>query len=223
MSLPIRASTQKLAHLINVHLGDLVEENPVWQILDSPLAGRGIFATRDIPAGEIILRERALLAGPTANLSSKLNTCCVCYCGLEGLESEHLCKNGCSMPVCDKCSSCDKHAAECELLRKWQPKDTTKVNRNSLRIVSIIRCFALNEQQRQLLYALQANTDRHYMQEIRKAADCFEDFPKDPKIVDYFFRTICVYNTNAFEGSNKVNGHEVLIRALFPLAGLLNH
>lgn len=223
MAMPISASTQELAELINVHLDDLLEKDPAWQVLDSPISGRGIFARRDIATGEIILKERAILAGPTANSSSKLNTCCVCYCGLEGSDQEIMCKNGCTMPVCDRCITSEKHKMECQLFRKWRPKDNTKISRESLRIVSIIRCFFLNELQRKLLYALQANADKYYMKEVEKAAACFEHFPKEPDMLNYFYRTICAYNTNAFEGRSNVGGHEVLVRALFPLAGLLNH
>lgn len=223
MSMTISASTQELAELINVHLGEFSENDAAWQVKDSPISGRGIFARRDIAAGEIILRERALLAGPTANLSSKLNTCCVCYCRLKGTDEEMMCHNGCSMPVCDKCTTSDRHAMECQLFRKWHPKDTKAINRHSLRIVCIIRCFFLNELQRKLLYALQANPDKYYMLEIQRAAECFEYFPKESDMLDYFYRTVCAFNTNAFEGRSCVDGHEVLIRALFPLAGLLNH
>ncbi|XP_037812856.1 SET domain-containing protein SmydA-8-like [Lucilia sericata] len=223
MSMSISVSTQELAELINVHLGELLEKDPAWQVLDSPISGRGIFATRDIAVGEVILREHAILAGPTANMSSTLNTCCVCYCLLEGSDEEIMCKNGCTMPVCDKCITSDRHAMECLLFRKWKPKDTTKINRHALRIVSIIRCFRLNELQRKLLYALQANADKYYMKEVLNASNCFEYFPKESDMLDYFYRTICAYNTNAFEGRSCVGGHEVLVRALFPLAGLLNH
>ncbi|XP_065365041.1 SET domain-containing protein SmydA-8 isoform X1 [Calliphora vicina] len=223
MSMPISVSTQELAELINVHLAEFLEKDPAWQVLDSPISGRGIFARRDIAAGETILREHALLAGPTANLSSKLNTCCVCYCRLEGSDQEMMCKNGCTMPVCDNCITSERHAMECHLFRKWRPKDTTKVNRHSLRIVSVIRCFFLNELQRKLLYALQANPDKYYMIEIQRASECFEYFPKESDMLDYFYRTVCAFNTNAFEGRSCVGGHEVQVRALFPLAGLLNH
>lgn len=222
--MPITASTQELADLINVHLGkEFLEKNPCWKVADSPISGRGIFATRDIKAGEVIFREHALLAGPTANKSSKLNTCCVCYCRLEGNDHEIMCSKGCTLPVCDGCIDSERHAKECELFRKWIPKDTSKVNRHSLRIVSVIRCFFLNELQRKLLYALQANPDKYYMVEVQRASACFKYFPKEQDMLDYFYRTICAFNTNAYEGNSCVDGHQVLIRALFPLAGMMNH
>lgn len=224
MSMKITASVEELAELINVHLGpEFLEENPAWKILDSPISGRGLFATRDINTGEVILREPALLAGPKAGQSVKLNTCCVCYCLLEGSDSELMCPKGCTLPVCSTCTDSERHQMECKLFRKWKPKDASKISRPALRIVSIVRCLSLNEQQHKLLYALQANPDKYYKAEVQMASECFEDFIQIPDILNYFYRTICAFNTNAFEGNSRVDGHEVLIRALFPLAGLMNH
>lgn len=223
MSLPQKVTTQELTLLINQHLGDFLENDAVWEIRDSPLAGRGLFARRSISAGEIILKDHALVTAPTANLSSKLNTCCVCYSALQGENKENLCKNGCSLPVCQTCTNSEKHETECQLLRQWQPKDTTKINLYTLRTISIVRCFSLNELQRQILYSLQANNDKYYRNELEQVSQCFEYFPKESHMWNSIYRTICIFNTNGFEGKSCVAGHESLVRALFPLAALLNH
>uniref|UniRef100_A0A1A9ZB77 SET domain-containing protein n=1 Tax=Glossina pallidipes TaxID=7398 RepID=A0A1A9ZB77_GLOPL len=218
-------TTPELAELIDLHLSGSETDikNPSWRILDSSISGRGIFAARDIEESEIIFRERALLAGPTGHKNSKLNTCCVCYCQLSGNDTDILCKLGCSMPVCENCSTSDRHRRECETFRQWKPKDLSKVNPHSLRIVTVMRCIFLNEEQSKLLISLQANGDKYYRAEVQRAAACFECFPKNPQILEWFYRTICVLNTNAFEGRSNVGNHEVFVRALFPLAGLMNH
>uniref|UniRef100_A0A1B0ALY7 SET domain-containing protein n=1 Tax=Glossina palpalis gambiensis TaxID=67801 RepID=A0A1B0ALY7_9MUSC len=215
----------ELAELIDLHLSDSDTDikNPSWRVLDSSISGRGIFAVRDIEESEIIFRERALLAGPTAHKNSKLNTCCVCYCQLTGNDTDILCKLGCSMPVCENCSISERHRRECETFRRWKPKDLSKVNPHSLRIVTVMRCIFLNEEERKLLISLQANSDKYYRVEVQRAADCFQCFPKQPEMLEWFYRTICVLNTNAFEGRSNVGNHEVFVRALFPLAGLMNH
>uniref|UniRef100_A0A1I8PSQ3 SET domain-containing protein n=1 Tax=Stomoxys calcitrans TaxID=35570 RepID=A0A1I8PSQ3_STOCA len=224
MSMPVTVCVQELSELINLHLGpDFLEKDPAWQIMDSAISGRGLFATRDIGTREVILREPALLAGPKASQSTNLNTCCVCYCQLEGSEEEIMCPHGCTMPLCKACSSSERHTFECKLFRKWKPKNTTKISRPAIRIVPIIRCLFLNEMQHKLLYALQANADKFFKAEIKSASDCFEEFTQNRDVINYFYRTICAFNTNAFEGKSCVGGHEVLIRALFPLAGLMNH
>uniref|UniRef100_A0A1A9X4K2 SET domain-containing protein n=1 Tax=Glossina brevipalpis TaxID=37001 RepID=A0A1A9X4K2_9MUSC len=222
---PKCVNTSELAELINLHLSgsDTDIKNPSWKVYDSSISGRGIFAARDIKEGEVIFRERALLAGPTGKKNSKLNTCCVCFCQLFGNEETMLCKLGCSMPVCENCSTSERHIKECTTFRQWKPKDLTKINPHSLRIVTVMRCIFLNEEQGKLLMSLQANGDKYYRAEVQRAAACFECFPKSPDILEWFYRTICVLNTNAFEGRSNVDNHEVFVRALFPLAGLMNH
>uniref|UniRef100_A0A1I8MM83 SET domain-containing protein n=1 Tax=Musca domestica TaxID=7370 RepID=A0A1I8MM83_MUSDO len=224
MSLKFNTSLEDLRNLVNLHLGaKFLETDPNWQVLDSSISGRGLFARRDVNVGDVILREPALLAGPKAGQSTNINTCAVCYCRLEGNDQEILCKNGCTMPVCEMCCTSERHVGECKVFRKWKPKVSEKVNRPALRIVSIIRCLFLNEDQHKLLYALQANPDKYYKAEVQMAAACFEEFTQNKDVLNYFYRTICAFNTNAFEGSSCVGGHEVLIRALFPVAGLMNH
>ncbi|XP_068151371.1 SET domain-containing protein SmydA-8-like [Drosophila tropicalis] len=221
----ISASTQELAELIDSNLGALRPESPAWQVADSPISGRGIFAIRDIQQGEELFREHTLLVGPTAHRSSNLRTCTICYNLPNGCDTDAqaLCPSGCGLPVCSSCRPTERHQLECKLFRKWKPKDTERIEPRALRILSVVRCFFLTEKQRQLLYAMQANADRYYMKEVQRAADCFEHFPHEQDMLDYFYRTICAFNTNAFESRSRVGGNEILVRALFPLAGLLNH
>lgn len=215
-------SLEELTQLINLHLGDLAEKDPNWIIAESPLGGRGVFAKRNINKGEEIFREHTLLVGPTSRKNMPLNICVICY-NLLNEENNVLCPNGCCLPVCETCSKSDKHAQECNLFRKWKPKDTTKIEPPVVRLLSVVRCFFLSGNERKLLYAMQANNDKYYMKEIQTAANCFENFPQEADALDYFYRTVCAYNTNAFQATSTVNGHEVKLRALLPLAGLLNH
>ncbi|XP_020715472.1 protein msta isoform X2 [Ceratitis capitata] len=215
--------TAEVARLIDLHLGELREENPNWQVIDSPISGRGVFARRDIKRGELIFREHTLLNGPTASKDTLLNTCILCFRLLEGDMKQVLCPAGCSLPVCVACQQTGEHDKECKLFRYWVPKDTTRINPFSLRIVSVMRCFLLTREKRKLLLAMQANSDKYYMRELERASECFENFPKDKETLGFFYRTVSVYNTNAFEGRSNVDGHETSVRALFALAGLMNH
>uniref|UniRef100_A0A1I8N6M1 SET domain-containing protein n=1 Tax=Musca domestica TaxID=7370 RepID=A0A1I8N6M1_MUSDO len=230
MSLKPNISTPELAKLINVHLGEkYLKETPSWKVLDSPISGRGIFAARDIAAGEVILRDRALVVGPRGTKESSNqnpDACVVCYKPLEvnGNESQIMCKNGCTLPLCDSCSQGNRHSTECELFRRWKPKDPKKVIPHILRLVSIVRCFFLNDAQRKLFLSLQPHSDKYYMLELQRAVACFENFPKDREMLEYFYHSVCVFNTNAFDGGSREMGEEeVRVRALFPLAAMLNH
>ncbi|KAH8292911.1 hypothetical protein KR044_008157, partial [Drosophila immigrans] len=222
----ISASTQQLAALIDDHLGALRPTSPAWHVANSPISGRGIFAVRPITKGEELFRERTLLVGPTAHRGRNLRTCINCYRlpAVGDSDVAALCTAGCGLPVCcSKCVESPRHQLECQLFRKWQPKDVAHIDPRALRILSVVRCFFLSESERKLLYAMQANADRYYMLEVQRAAECFLHFPSDPQILEYFYRTICAFNTNAFESRWLVDGHEVVARALFPLAGMLNH
>ncbi|KAH8398005.1 hypothetical protein KR222_009393 [Zaprionus bogoriensis] len=225
----ISASTQELAALIDEHLGELRPAAPAWRVADSPISGRGIFATRRIAKGEELFREHTLLVGPTAHRGRNLRVCVQCYrlpAGGASSDAAALCSAGCGLPVCAECVTAPRHALECQLFRKWQPKAArTLIEPRALRILSVVRCFFLSERQRKLLYALQANADQYYMREVQRAAECFEHFPRDADMLEYFYRTICAFNTNAFESRCREpqQGHEVVARALFPLAGMLNH
>lgn len=216
----ISASTQELAELLDIHLGALRSKEPSWRVADSPISGRGIFATRDIEAGEELFREHTLLVGPTAHRSTNLRTCTLCYRLIPGAtDLEALCSAGCGLPVCPGCRESPRHELECKLFRKWRPLERERIEPRALRILSVVRCFFLDEPQRKLLYAMQANADRYYMKEVERAAACFEHFPREQDMLDFFYRTICAFNTNAFESRSNVEGHEVLVRALYPWPG----
>ncbi|XP_017034948.1 SET domain-containing protein SmydA-8 isoform X1 [Drosophila kikkawai] len=225
---PCRDTTpEQLAQLIDAHLGDLREELPNWTISSSKVAGRGVFATRDIAAGELIFRERALVTGPTARKGQL--SCCIC-CHQPLPQTGFLCRHRCTLPVCETCSDREEHQAECEHFRRWQPKDMDaepgqeQVNPLSLRILTAVRVFHLGKEQRHLVDAMQANAERGYRQEIIKAAQCFRNFPTTDRLfMDQLFRIVGVLNTNAFEAPCRSGGHEVLLRGLFPLTAIMNH
>lgn len=254
------ATPAELARLVDLHLSDLRDPEPNWTIGPSNVAGRGVFATRDIQQGEVLFRERALVVGPTARKGSILNTCVCCHKLLA--VKDFLCKNKCTLPVCDKCADSPEHHNECQLFQRWQPMDMKRimankkaieeenanaptptevpkkkqngkksleddlspVNSMSLRLLTAIRCYFLNKDQKELLNAMQANSDKGYRQEIIKAAQCFRKFPTtDKNFMDQLFRLVGVCNTNAFETPCKVGDHETLLRGIFPLTAVMNH
>lgn len=128
---PSRDTTpDQLARLIDVHLGDLREELPNWTLAPSPVAGRGVFATRDIAAGELIFRERALVVGPTARKGSQLNTCVCCHRQLA--QKHFLCPHRCSLPVCGECADSEAHRNECLHFQRWMPMDLQALSANGV-------------------------------------------------------------------------------------------
>lgn len=220
-------TTEVLTHLIDIHLGEFHDEQPLWRLGASKLSGRGVFAVHDILPGEVIFRERALVVGPTARTGTDLNRCICCHKFLKGLHI--LCTRGCTLPVCEMCSESDIHRAECDWFNRWKPiqevnKDSDIVNTSTLRILTAIRVFLLEPNRRSLVNLMQSNNNKCYRQEIIKAAQSFRNFPTtDKSFMDELFRVVGVLNTNAFEASCCCDGQEILVRALFPLTAMLNH
>ncbi|XP_054088498.1 SET domain-containing protein SmydA-8 isoform X1 [Zeugodacus cucurbitae] len=230
------STPEELARLVAIHLRDLQESEPNWTVAHSDVAGRGVFATRDIAAGELLFRECPLVVGPTARKGSILNTCVCCHKLLA--VKDFLCKNKCMLPVCDACADSALHHEECALFQRWQPVELSKlaemctdksagpplVNPYSLRILTAVRVFFLKPDQRALVDAMQANAERGYRQEIIKAAQSFRKFPTtDKSFMDNLFRIVGVLNTNAFEAPCRIGEHETLLRGLFPLTAIMNH
>ena len=96
-------------------------------------AGRGLFASRDIRAGEEVLRDWPVVEGPLPDGGD--GVCVVCLAG----EDVAICSL-CSLPVCRTrqrgCSN--QHKAECEVLTEKGDLDT--VTREDLyTIVAVIR------------------------------------------------------------------------------------
>lgn len=212
---------ERLSHLIDFHLGDLKSFDPNWCLELSNVAGRGVFAAKNIKAGEEIFRECPLLIGPTARKPTVLNTCTICYKLLE--VDDFICKKGCGLPVCDPCSNTKQHASECSLFRSWKPMDQNKAEPGVIRMLTVARGLFLNKNQKELLYELQANVEKADMNEIANAGKHFENFPTDLSILDYFHKIVSVLNTNAFESLSKSEEHDILLRGLYPLSGIMNH
>ncbi|XP_029663587.1 SET domain-containing protein SmydA-8-like isoform X2 [Formica exsecta] len=137
------------------------DESRVWTIECSPLGGRGMFATRDIRAGELIFTDVPLLIGP--RYSKYLSMCVVCYknnCPL------FPCDHGCGLPICStECENSMMHyQAECRLLREWMPTCGSTWSKDLMFAVVPIRGLMLSKEQRKLLYAFEChpNLTRNY-------------------------------------------------------------
>lgn len=150
--------------LLESHLrqNNIAQESRSWSIEYSPLEGRGMFATRDIQAGELIFTDVPLLIGPRC-YSKYLSMCVVCYknnCPL------FPCDHGCGLPICStECENSMMHSqAECQLLREWMPTCGSTWSKELLLAVTLIRGLTLSKEQRKLLYAFEchSNLTRNY-------------------------------------------------------------
>lgn len=213
--------SNKISTLIDYHLRDTAFSGRKWFISDSSLSGRGVFASCDIKAGEIIFQEKPLIIGPTGGRESKLDICTVCYKFLIG--NDCVCSRGCSLPVCEICVDSEQHIKECNLYKSWEPIDANILNRHRIRVLTIVRGLFLNETEKELIYEMQANNDNYYKRELLNAYKCFRKPPADSEMLKYMNRIICTMNTNAFEALHQRGEEELSLRGLYPLSGILNH
>jgi hypothetical protein len=125
-----------------------------WVLARSPLGGRGVIATRDIAAGELVSYDVPLVLGPRAGLRCP-PLCVGCHQGSETLVS---CSSRCGLPVCSTlCEDGSHHVFECQRLRSWGVRTDGSWSEELLRTVIPVRCLSLSPVKRQVLQCLQSH------------------------------------------------------------------
>ena len=88
--------------------GDREASEQLVSLVSVPGAGWGLVATREVGGGEVLLRDEALLLGPSG--LSPPGACVGCQGGAGLTECD-----GCGWPVCARCE--ETHQAECHALQ----------------------------------------------------------------------------------------------------------
>jgi SET domain len=177
---------------------------------------RGLRATRDIQANELVFRDRALVIGPRCNNYEHI-FCVVCF---KTMSSLVMCPFGCRLPVCDNsCSDSDRHRPECELIRRWKYVDPLKkYSRVCFRSLPQIRGLLLPKDEKTVVAAMAANLTKQVSAEAEGITKEFQNVPRET--VDELKLIIAALNTNAFE---TITTDQTSLRGLFPLAAAMNH
>lgn len=214
---------KRTAELLELHLAPFKDKEPAWEIGVSKIAGRGVFAKRNIKRGDVIFYDSPLIIGPAARKEHTLNSCSVCFKMLP--DTKFMCRQGCALPVCSLCSKKKQHKTDCDLFKSWAPAEPDTANSVVIRLLCVARAINLTKEQRDLVYCLQANLDNNHRTEVRNAAKCFKNFPNDKKLIEIMNRTVSVLKTNGFdETAERTNdNHDFFHRALFPLFAVINH
>jgi hypothetical protein len=184
--------------LLESHLrrNDLLQNEPrSWRIGHSPLGGRGIFATRNISADELIFIDTPLLIGPRC-YSKYPAMCVVCYrneCPL------FPCDHGCGLPICStECENSATHVqAECRFLKEWSPTCGSSWSKDLFLTVVMIRGLVLSKEQRKLLYVFECHSDliRNYEVKIHAKSICYTCEKSTNKLIEeYKLIGIIYYN-----------------------------
>ena len=126
-----------------------------WQVGTVEGAGRGLFASRDIKAGEEVLRDWPVVEGPLPDGGDSV--CVMCLAG-----SEVTTCSLCSLPVCRarQAGCAAKHRAECELLT--EKDDLKTVSKDDLyTIVAILRLLWQIERDNNIRKVIMIGKDIH--------------------------------------------------------------
>ncbi|CAG5095666.1 Similar to SmydA-8: SET domain-containing protein SmydA-8 [Cotesia congregata] len=199
---------QATENLIRQHLKEhnllKSKEDQVWEIRNSKVSGRGLFAKRDIKQGELIFIDTPMIIGPRC-YQKYLPMCINCYksgCTL------FPCDRGCGLPICsNECENSRNHIEfECERLQSWQPTCGSMWSMELLQAVVPIRSLSLSSYQRDLVRTLQQHEAIN---------------PEDEELMLQVCRA---FDTNAFETAIRVDDKtSISLRGLYPLGALINH
>lgn len=217
-------SLEQLSQMVKVHLGlysytDGVQHFCKWTVNESPLGGRGLFATQDIASGEVLFVDRPLMRGPRAG-SAVARGCTVCC----RLESDTFLKcSKCALLLCsEECQETTVHYEDCSIICRWNNKVPIDEIDDAVmsRALTPIRALLLNDDQKQLMASLQAHTLPRHGAEVRELKQYF-DIPEDEE--DLMTLACCALDTNAFQIAIPYGKKEMSLRGLYPVAGLMNH
>ncbi|XP_045785788.1 SET domain-containing protein SmydA-8-like [Maniola jurtina] len=215
---------EQLLVIVNRHLGldtytDELQTPKKWAIYESPLGGRGLVATEDIKAGEVIFVDHPLVYGPRSGANVQRG-CTVC----RKIVSETFFKcSQCALLLCsEECQNSDVHFSDCNIISCWPNKVPIEDVDDTLlsRALTAIRALLLNEDQRNLLTSLQAHVLPQHGSEIKSLKEYF-DIPS--QVEQYMIFVSCVLDANAFQMATPYGKKEMSLRGLYPVSSIMNH
>ncbi|XP_020286985.1 protein msta-like [Pseudomyrmex gracilis] len=216
---------REVEKLLELHLREnnlLRDElSRLWTIEHSSLGGRGMFATRDIRAGELIFTDAPLLIGPRC-YNKYPPMCVVCYKGDCPLFP---CDNGCGLPICStECENSARHAeTECRFLKEWTPTCGSTWSKDLLLAVVPIRGLTLSRKQRELLHAFECHSNLIQDREVDLIKKNVSNTPNEEQI-ELMRRISGIFNTNSFEVVVATDRDRTTsLRGLYPMGALQNH
>ncbi|XP_055372325.1 SET domain-containing protein SmydA-8 [Condylostylus longicornis] len=189
--------------------------------------GRYLVASRNIRAGEIVLKEKALVSGPSQITGP---VCIGCMKGLEEDDGHTECDN-CGWPICSKeCAKIPEHAVECEITKaRGKVEISNYISPHPIyQCVTPLRCMLLkktNPENWSKLIQLESHEN------IRRGSQQWKiDYEGVAKFIPKFFRTTEFSEDEIMKvtGILQINGHEVPLSeppyvAIYNQASLIEH
>jgi len=208
-----------------------------YAVKENNKVGRYMVATRNLKAGDVILREKAAVVGPSLEQSKPI--CVACAKSLQ--KTWHLC-NKCKAPLCSKnCENHPLHVEECKVLKMnpggmytyyqngtFQKKKAIPENAN-YQIILPIRAMLLKKQDVKKYKALTSLESHLKEREEMQKTDVIKEkvIPivqqyKIQEAHDDMLQTLCgIFDTNCFELCPSGAGDT--ISGVFPSAAMMMH
>uniref|UniRef100_A0A0P4VWD8 MYND-type domain-containing protein n=1 Tax=Scylla olivacea TaxID=85551 RepID=A0A0P4VWD8_SCYOL len=196
-----------------------------YVIQNHPVFGRHMVATRDIRAGEVILREAPVVVGPKQR-SPPL--CLGCHRPPDG----SYCCPSCHYPLCGPpCRASPVHKRECAVLSQAKTRltvDRFDIPHPAYECITPLRCLLLREadpRQWEVVSQLQDHSEAVKASELhgliqRNTVDFLRGFMRYEGASEAEIYRMCgVVVVNSFE----VRHHGSRVRALYPQAAMLAH
>ncbi|KAM3964628.1 SET domain-containing protein SmydA-8 isoform 1-T1 [Aphomia sociella] len=217
-------SLEQLSQMVNEHLGlctyiEGTQYTSKWIIAESPLGGRGLFATEDIMPDDVLFVDHPLIRGPRSGTTIQRG-CTIC----NKVDSDDFFKcSKCGLLLCsENCQNTNEHEDDCDIISSWSKKVFNEEIDDILlsRSLAAIRALLLNEDQKRLMISLEAHMLPPHGSEITRLKNYF-DFPEeDEKLMVH---ACCALDANAFQLGTPFGVKEMSTRGLFPVAALMNH
>lgn len=201
-------------------LMEYLEESadPIWTIKQSPISGRGLFATQTIKNGTLIFKNKPLIIAARADRAGD-TYCSVCY---KISDTCYNCEKCFLVICCEECKSSPEHNAECNfIINNWKPKSGCDKHSDILKIMQIyLRFLLLPDKQKQLLSILQKSTSDSKIAELELLCSRYEIPDKHISFIKLIHSIIKI---NSFRIASNPDNNKIPLRGLYPLSAFLNH
>jgi len=201
--------------------------NP-FEVVENEQLGRYMRATRDLKAGDVILKEEPLLLGL---FEAKELACVVCYRTVE----ESVRCEACGWPCCVPCRDSKTHAAECALSRPAR-EAVRGLGAGELGAVLPLRVFALQNNKENFKKFMSLRFHENEREKNNKKIELQGKFTKSLQMIlktnptqkpdrmsigEIVKHTLARIDENAFDVESVVSQEP--IKGLYPIAAMMEH
>ncbi|XP_026818652.1 SET domain-containing protein SmydA-8-like [Rhopalosiphum maidis] len=199
-----------------------------WTICagSATVAGRGVVATRDYNAGDVIFVDVPLIVSPRTISPDCTGSpvCPVCYAVVTKPTG---CPGGCQWPVCgSKCANRPEHRDECRYIRQLHPKTKSDGQTWSVGIynaITAVRGLSIKHGEYEyFLDVLQKKLTEKFTFEVEelKRNISMELHKEDEQIM---ITTCKIMDANCFETILNRENKLISLKGLYPVASFMNH